>query len=124
MSIKSFLKLSLALVSMSTVFGCASTEVKPRASVEFAQLKVIRSGSLSSEELTSAIWETSNGTTHSDTVSDMIAVFKPGNVAPDASVSALLTVLSEKGWNVVEFEEQFVFHHDILSQRTTYLLTR
>ena len=124
MFLHSFLKLSLALISMPMVFGCAPTEVNPLVSVEFAQLKIIRSGSLSNEELTSAIWETSKGTTHSETVSDMLASLQGENPPPDANVSTLLTALSSKGWNFVEFEEQFVFHHDILSQRTTYLLTR
>jgi len=124
MSLNSFLKLSLTLAAMSLIFGCAPAQAEPQIGKEFAQLKIIRSGSLSNEELTSAIWETSSGTSHSETVSQMIATIKPGTPPSEANVSALLSVLSEKGWNIVEFEEQFVFHHDILSQRTTYLLIR
>ena len=124
MSIKSFVKLFQAIGFISLVFGCAPMETTAKVSAEFGQLKIIRSGSLSNEELSSAIWETQTGTINSDTVAEMINTLQPEKTTTQTNVSALLTVLNSQGWDVVQFQEQFVFHHEILSQRTTYLLKR
>ena len=122
-SIKACFLATLYVVATS---GCTH-QLAQNHLYEFATLKLVSSGNLSPDQHTSVVWQEAGRTVRADNILGLTN--KLGQEPKDkgtsgTSLHAFLNILSELSWIVIDFEEQYVFHHEILSQRTTFLLQR
>ena len=122
-SIKACFLVTLCVVATS---GCTHRLAQDNL-YEFATLKLVSSGNLSPDQHTSVVWQEAGRTVRANNILELtnkLGEQPKGKRTQGASLHTFLNTLSELSWILIDFEEQYVFHHEILSQRTTFLLQR